>query len=293
MLGAIASRNVKRYVACDPSSETFSGLRKMVKDLAHITSTDCVIHKTPAEEYEPDRRAFDLVFTSPPYGRTEIYSDEPTQSCHRYPLLAAWTEGFLRPVVQRAAYALCPRGWLLLNVANTRQHPTIVEDVERVAAEEGFQQHPTLLMEMSGMAGSRPSRFFASGYVDASSPEALQHRIHIAAYVIKLFLLKRRHAFADGEPLKAVIARWRLEPEQLGRDRVANDGGRLAVNLHRSDEMVGGRAWYFLPHGLVSSGGFVNRVHLCHPSARGQLQTQKNFLPCGPVGPVGPVGDKT
>ena len=151
MLGAIASRNVRRYVACDPSSETFSGLRKMVKDLAHITSTDCVIHKTPAEEYEPDRRAFDLVFTSPPYGRTEIYSDEPTQSCHRYPLLAAWTEGFLRPVVQRAAYALCPRGWLMLNVANTRQHPTIVEDVERVAAEEGFQQHPTLLMEMSSV----------------------------------------------------------------------------------------------------------------------------------------------
>jgi 16S rRNA G966 N2-methylase RsmD len=151
LLGAIASANVRRYVACDPSSKTFSGLGKMARDLSHLTSTSCAIYKTPAEEHEPERRAFDLVFTSPPYGRTEIYSDEPTQSCNRYPLVAAWTEGFLRPVVQRAAYSLCPRGWLLLNVASTRQHPTIVDDVERVAAEEGFQQHPTLLMEMSSV----------------------------------------------------------------------------------------------------------------------------------------------
>lgn len=151
MLGAIASRNVGRYVACDPAGQTVTGLRRMIGDLAHLTSTACEVNKIPAEEYTPERRAFDLVFTSPPYGRTEIYSDEPTQSCHRYPIVAAWTEGFLRPVLQRAAHALTPRGWLLVNVANTRQHPTIVEDVERVAGDEGFAQHPTILMEMSSV----------------------------------------------------------------------------------------------------------------------------------------------
>lgn len=151
MLGAIASRNVARYVACDPASKTISGLRKMIGDLAHLTSTACAVHKVPAEEYTPDRMAFDLVFTSPPYGRTEIYSDEPTQSCNRYPIVAAWTEGFLRPVVQRAAYALRHRGWLLVNVANTRYHPTIVQDVGRIAGEEGFAQQQTILMEMSSV----------------------------------------------------------------------------------------------------------------------------------------------
>lgn len=151
MLGAIASRSVERYVACDPCTKTFSGLRQMIGDLAHITTTSCTIHKTPAEEYLPERREFDLVFTSPPYGKTEIYSDEPTQSCHRYPLAAAWTEGFLRPMIQKAAYSLVPRGRLLVNVANTRQHATIVEDVERVADEEGFTQQPTLMMEMSSV----------------------------------------------------------------------------------------------------------------------------------------------
>lgn len=123
----------------------------MIGDLAHLTSTVCAVHKVPAEEYTPDRMAFDLVFTSPPYGRTEIYSDEPTQSCNRYPIVAAWTEGFLRPVVQRAAYALRHRGWLLVNVADTRQHPTIVQDVERVASEEGFAQQQNILMEMSSV----------------------------------------------------------------------------------------------------------------------------------------------
>lgn len=151
LLGAIASRSVARYVACDPAGRTVSGLRKMIGDMAHLTSTACEVHRVPAEEYEPDPRSFDLVFTSPPYGRTEIYSDEPTQSCHRYPIVAAWTEGFLRPVVQRAARALVPDGWLMLNVANTRQHPTIVDDVQRVAAEEGFAQQATLLMEMSSV----------------------------------------------------------------------------------------------------------------------------------------------
>lgn len=151
LLGAIASRSVTRYVACDPAGKTVSGLRRMIGDMAHLTSTACEVHKIPAEEYKPEAKSFDLVFTSPPYGRTEIYSDEPTQSCHRYPLVAAWTERFLRPIMQRAAYALAPNGWMMLNVANTRQHPTIVEDVERVAAKEGFTQHPTILMEMSSV----------------------------------------------------------------------------------------------------------------------------------------------
>lgn len=151
LLGAIVSPRIERYVACDPATETVSGLRRMSKDLAHLTTTIAEIHKVPAEEYTPERRAFGLVFTSPPYGRTEIYSDEPTQSCHRYPLSAAWTEGFLRPVIQKAAYALVPRGWLVINVANTKQHHSIVDDVERVAADEGFVQHGTLLMELSNV----------------------------------------------------------------------------------------------------------------------------------------------
>lgn len=151
LLGAIASLEVRRYVACDPATQTFAGLRRMIGDLAHLTSTVCEIHKTPAEEFTPPRREFDLVMTSPPYGRTEIYSNEPTQSCNRYPIAAAWTEGFLRPVIQRAAYSLVPRGWLLLNVANTRQHASLVDDVERVACEEGFAVHPTLLMAMSSV----------------------------------------------------------------------------------------------------------------------------------------------
>lgn len=151
MLGAIASKRVDRYVCCEPSTQTSQGLKQLSKDLAHLTSTDCSVVKKPAEDYEPPRREFDLVFTSPPYGSTEVYSSEATQSCNRYPLLAAWTEGFLRPMIQRAAYALVPRGWMLLNVANTRQHPTLVEDVERVAGEEGFGQHAGLQLAMSNI----------------------------------------------------------------------------------------------------------------------------------------------
>jgi tRNA1(Val) A37 N6-methylase TrmN6 len=151
LLGAIASPEVRRYVACDPATQTVAGLRRMIADMAHLTSTACEIHKTPAEEFTPPRREFDLVMTSPPYGRTEVYSDEPTQSCHRYPIAAAWTEGFLRPVIQRAAYSLVPRGRMLLNVANTRQHQTLVDDVERVACEEGFAVEPTLLMAISSV----------------------------------------------------------------------------------------------------------------------------------------------
>jgi 16S rRNA G966 N2-methylase RsmD len=151
MLGAIASAAVERYVCCEPSTQTARGLKELARDFAHLTSTDCVVHKKCAEDHEPDRRSFDLVFTSPPYGRTEVYADEPTQSCHRYPIVAAWTEGFLRPLIQRAAYALVPRGWLILNVANTRQHPSLVADVERIAAEESFEQHPGLMLALSNV----------------------------------------------------------------------------------------------------------------------------------------------
>ena len=81
LLGAIVS-GVKRYIATEPSIETYKGLIELSDDYGR--DIDTWIYNMGSEDYQPHKNSLDLCFTSPPYFDLEKYSNEDTQSYIKY-----------------------------------------------------------------------------------------------------------------------------------------------------------------------------------------------------------------
>ena len=145
LLGAIRSGTVKKYIGNDPSTPTFAGLEEMAKEFPLI---DIVLEKKGSEVFKPNEEV-DLCFTSPPYFNTEVYSDDPEQSCHKFTEVELWNEGFLRQTIKNCKEVLKNDGKLILNVANVISHKTLENDTVRIAIEEGFKLIETLQLKLS------------------------------------------------------------------------------------------------------------------------------------------------
>ena len=104
------------YVGIDANRETVEANRRLAADLGFSDRT-ILIHGA-CEDLQPSHigDGFDLSFTSPPYFRREIYSDEPTQSCNRYTTPESWRDGFLLPAMRLQASVLKAGGF------RNRQH---------------------------------------------------------------------------------------------------------------------------------------------------------------------------
>lgn len=116
LLGAVLGG--ARYVGCEPQTETYTGLLDLVRWLEGCVpgvSSRVQLFNIPAEDFIPPN-GVDAVLTSPPYWKREVYGQEPSQSCIRYPLWEDWLDKFWKPVLRKAAGALRPGGWLLLNI---------------------------------------------------------------------------------------------------------------------------------------------------------------------------------
>lgn len=122
----LAALSLERsYVGIDPSRRQVGGLRQMVKRLSPIAPGRAVLIQGQAEDVLPclDARSFDLVFTSPPYYRTERYDHSNEQSCVRYKTYREWRDGFLATVIKEGSRVLRPGGYFLLNVKDTPDWP--------------------------------------------------------------------------------------------------------------------------------------------------------------------------
>ena len=124
-----------KYVGTDVEPETVEGNRKLALALGYPAEVHCI----PAQEFDPP--PVHLVFTSPPYFDQERYAGG-RQSWKEFDTFEAWVEGFLRPVIQKAALALTRGGPLILNVADIRTKKgkvfPLVARTQEVAQEEGF-----------------------------------------------------------------------------------------------------------------------------------------------------------
>lgn len=89
------------YHGFEPSTKTYNGLLKLGEFLkAFKTGFDFKIECLPFEDAELSGR-YDFALTSPPYYDTELYSDEPTQSCNRYKTFGEWCRGFYLPMIAK------------------------------------------------------------------------------------------------------------------------------------------------------------------------------------------------
>jgi len=151
LLGALMSNRISRYIATDPSSQTFAGLIAMVLDMQKLgfkRNFDVSLRLTGSEDFVPDRLV-DLAFTSPPYFDTERYSLEETQSYKKFDTYDKWLAGFLQKTLVNAKESLRLGGLLAINVANVRNAKTLAEDAEKLLQSIGMKQLTTLQLALS------------------------------------------------------------------------------------------------------------------------------------------------
>ena len=154
LLGAIKSQI--NYIATEPATETFKGLKEIIVDWSHIST---IFRKVPhfeivqkgSEDFLPDKESLDLCFTSPPYFNTEKYSDEETQSYVKFPSKSEWIDKFLRKTIQNCRHGLKQDRYMLINIANVDSFKNLEEECKRVAIEEGFTHEDTFQLALSKM----------------------------------------------------------------------------------------------------------------------------------------------
>lgn len=125
LIGAMAwaerSKRPIRYQGFDPFCDLQTRYKAMIEDFANVTGSRFNVVCFPFEDSELEENAFDVAFTSPPYFDFEEYaissSGERTgQSTVRYSGLKEWIEGFLKPMMKKAASSLRRGGYLALNI---------------------------------------------------------------------------------------------------------------------------------------------------------------------------------
>jgi len=155
LFGALCSDTA--YVGIDPHTKAIENNRRFLEQYRvnhpnQSVSADlvwgCAEDVLGQRIWRPD-----LILTSPPYFDTEVYSQEVTQSCIRYPRLDRWLEGFLQPCIRGSYYDLQRKGHLVLNV-----NPVMVADTIRLAVAAGFSVKAPFEMQMSSKLAKRSFR---------------------------------------------------------------------------------------------------------------------------------------
>lgn len=147
LMGAAISREVVKYIACEPSTKTHAGLMEMVGMLKGFVNAE--IHLECAEDFSP-QEPVDLVLTSPPYFNTEQYSDEPTQSFVRWPSDSQWRERFLKPMLERSWASLRVGGVAIFNVNDVATYRTLADDTCGILQSLGGIHERTMRYMLSG-----------------------------------------------------------------------------------------------------------------------------------------------
>lgn len=148
MLGALTSG--VHYIGTDVEVDTVTGNQQLADALGR--AADVELHHQAAEGF--DCPPVDLVFTSPPYFDVEQYGGDINQSFRKFEGFDRWVRGFLQPVIERAFSALCPGGYLVLNVTDINDRNKVyplVNETRRVAVTAGLTFIEELRMPISNL----------------------------------------------------------------------------------------------------------------------------------------------
>ncbi len=180
VLAAMATHNNRsiHYVGTDPNSAHWIDELEMTKyeyvadyfnsNINGANSNTCelftvgseVIHKEP--RFKKYKGKLDFVFTSPPYFAAEGYSDEETQSLHKFPTYDEWRDGFLYQTLKTAADWLAHDRYLCLNIADVIMNNRIVplqRDTVAILEGLGLENRGVLKMVLAPLKGTASSDF--------------------------------------------------------------------------------------------------------------------------------------
>lgn len=158
LTGAVSSKYDYFYTGVDPSTKAVESANQLIEFL-NVKDRARVIH-LPFEDtgsvLEDDY--YDLCFTSPPYFKKEIYSEEATQSCNRYSDIEGWRIGFLKKSFDIVYRKLKEGKYMLINIADVRIKSNIYP-LEQITIdtglEAGFKYKGYKLMLMGRIPGSK------------------------------------------------------------------------------------------------------------------------------------------
>jgi hypothetical protein len=124
-IAALSRSYVESYTACEPNTASQPLIVKAIDTLSAKLQTgkdkkSFYVHLTPFEDFKwsTSMNEVDMIFTSPPYGDTEIYCDEETQSIKRYPTFTQWYNDFLLPMFQSCWQHLRTNGHMIISINN-------------------------------------------------------------------------------------------------------------------------------------------------------------------------------
>lgn len=114
---------VNFYAACEPSSETHSGLLQLLEFIRSFRPEFTArLIKLPFEDVTIQPETYDFALTSPPYYDTEEYTTEETNSLNRYSTFEDWCAGFYFPMIEKTMNALKSGCCFILNIGS-RKYP--------------------------------------------------------------------------------------------------------------------------------------------------------------------------
>jgi tRNA1(Val) A37 N6-methylase TrmN6 len=140
LLGAVSYG--AKYIAFEPNNKTYGSLNALV-DFLGIRKSVTLICDDALNMGKYDLPHADMVLTSPPYYDLEVYTHEPTQSitgCRGY---EEWSNGFLKPLVQKSLERLSENGESCWNVGKVGKYH-MGADIVKYHQECGYHEQEVL-----------------------------------------------------------------------------------------------------------------------------------------------------
>ncbi len=114
MLGAMASKNVKKYIGIDPWNEQIEALNKIK---SRFCFENVELHNVGSENFRLDPNMIDFCFSSPPFFDKECYSEQDSQAYNKKSL-GEYMEQWWKPTVKNVYDCLKDNGLFILNMSS-------------------------------------------------------------------------------------------------------------------------------------------------------------------------------
>jgi hypothetical protein len=129
LVGAVVAK-VPHYIGIDSNANLKEPYKKMIDKLNELTNptnhgqkgtTIIETHFCDAVTFDYSKLSYDMIFTSPPYFNTELYSYTNKRT------KTEWIESFYKPVFLNAWKHLLVDGWLIVNISVVIYNTVFVE----------------------------------------------------------------------------------------------------------------------------------------------------------------------
>ena len=126
----------------------------------NIMKKNIQLYPIGSEDYLPEKESLDVCFSSPPYFNHEKYSIEPTQSYVKFSTPKQWMQGFLLKTIDNCWHGLKHGGYLILNIADVTNYPTLCGDFLEGMKATAFTYQKMLRLELSKLIKTEADQDF-------------------------------------------------------------------------------------------------------------------------------------